>query len=134
MIEQVQSQSACAYQRREDGIHEYRFYQESVAAIDQWYTHLDAVYRAAPLDSTVYNLVDLRRAARQPIAYAFRRGKTWLAGFDEMPHTRTAYLLERDALTALINSFSQLLRMRHEEARFFSNIDEAVAWLLREDG
>lgn len=65
----------CAYQYRQDHIHEITFYASSRDAVDEWIGNLDVIYayeEKAPL-----LLIDFTRSGLPPVGYFLTRLRQW---------------------------------------------------------
>ncbi len=135
-METTQQKQVVIYTLLENGIHEFKFLESSVNAIDQWIAKTEELTREVPADTTMRALYDQVQSGMQPAAYAFRVSQAMLKKYPNRAPTRTVFLVNKSFFVSLMQSFISLLRTANKDKVKFFNGDqraEAIAWLLRDD-
>lgn len=124
---------ACDYERLENGIHYFRFNRASKEALDQHFQILEAELASTSTEAAVRVLLDFRPAGFPPITYAFQKVRAMNRRIPQRPQQRLAFLHHPNALTAVVQNFIRLQRLK-DPAHFFpaEQYDQAITWLLQD--
>ncbi len=120
------------YQRRENGIHEFKFMGDERQAVDAFIEQLYDVYNEASSDQHIHLLLDARELkAGPPVRYLARKIQPFFDEFPNRPAGSMAILTSRGSFLTIINNFLKLFSRNNDRFRFFRDEeeDQAVQWL-----
>ncbi|TVR21261.1 MAG: hypothetical protein EA396_08410 [Anaerolineaceae bacterium] len=130
--------SSMAYRHSADGIHRFDFIvEERIEAsprdvIDVFAAKLREIYAAAPADSHVRLLINIKDA-NVSLRVLARRIKPFFDEFTERPSGSLAIVTTQGSALTLLNNFLSLFSRSKDRFRFFRTGEEAEAreWLLQ---
>lgn len=122
----------CVYEYLPEGVHKFALVKADRQAMDEFVPLMIDIFDATPLDETILLLIDFRPDGIPPLTYAITKLLAMLKDREVSP-MRGAYLHQKNAMTSLIVTFLDRLRLQKNVRRLFAGPDaddEAIAWLL----
>jgi hypothetical protein len=114
------------------GIYEITLHHPTADDIDDWVNCYIEIYRdMAPTDHALM-LLDVTTGL-PPLVESLRKMQQYVRDYPNRPHTRTAFIRNRNVLTTFANGyFKSVMRTGKDQLRFFEphQRDYAIEWLL----
>jgi hypothetical protein len=126
----------CSHTPLKNGIHEIKVLQPTRAAVNQFAEIMSGLYEGKqPTDKPMRFLMDITDGRGLPINYMVDRSREVLMRYPKRPPTRTAIMMRQSFSIRLVDTFIQVMHLKHDVVRFFTDRqrEEALAWLMRDD-